>query len=58
MINKGTMDPKRSMVPFVDTCRCFCKKLVKNFKKVLTARLESVILTELSRRIVSSEQTI
>ena len=31
---------------------------VKNFKKVLTARLESVILAELSRRIVSSEQTI
>ena len=27
-------------------------------KNVLTARLESVILTELSRRIVSSEQTI
>lgn len=29
MINKGTMDPKRSMVPFVDTCRCFGKKLQK-----------------------------
>lgn len=29
MINKGTMDLKRSMVPIVDTYRCFCKKLQK-----------------------------